>query len=190
MGRLVSPVLGACEIREQGALWGQHVCLHDSLPSKCLTRREPPLRGVPTVWGAPWQAGLARGSRTAWTRRPEASQAAFSRCEFLLQTKGRDFVCRIQESRYHPPGSWVSPAPLRAVAGRRVRAPPHPCPCVYSGHRCPLAPFRTNWKNPKTQPPPPLQVRRDAWPVLYFPGTCSPHCGLGHGVSHAGGQGQ
>ncbi|XP_077612939.1 baculoviral IAP repeat-containing protein 7 [Crocuta crocuta] len=30
----------------------------------------------------------------------------FPRCEFLLQTKGRDFVCRIQESRYHLLGSW------------------------------------------------------------------------------------
>ncbi|XP_046924070.1 baculoviral IAP repeat-containing protein 7 [Lynx rufus] len=30
----------------------------------------------------------------------------FPRCEFLLQTKGRDFVCSVQESCYHPLGSW------------------------------------------------------------------------------------
>ncbi|MBW00579.1 Baculoviral IAP repeat-containing protein 7, partial [Eschrichtius robustus] len=31
----------------------------------------------------------------------------FPRCEFLLRTKGRDFVCRIQESCCRVPGSWV-----------------------------------------------------------------------------------
>ncbi|KAM7125623.1 baculoviral IAP repeat-containing protein 7 [Molossus nigricans] len=30
----------------------------------------------------------------------------FPRCEFLLRTKGRDFVCGVQESCCHPPGSW------------------------------------------------------------------------------------
>ncbi|XP_043409418.1 baculoviral IAP repeat-containing protein 7 isoform X1 [Prionailurus bengalensis] len=30
----------------------------------------------------------------------------FPRCGFLLQTKGRDFVCSVQESCYHPLGSW------------------------------------------------------------------------------------
>ncbi|XP_004282448.1 baculoviral IAP repeat-containing protein 7 [Orcinus orca] len=30
----------------------------------------------------------------------------FPRCEFLLRTKGRDFVCRVQESCCHVPGSW------------------------------------------------------------------------------------
>ncbi|XP_059748774.1 baculoviral IAP repeat-containing protein 7 [Bos taurus] len=30
----------------------------------------------------------------------------FPRCEFLLRTKGRDFVCRVQESCCCPPGSW------------------------------------------------------------------------------------
>ncbi|XP_036681036.1 baculoviral IAP repeat-containing protein 7 [Balaenoptera musculus] len=30
----------------------------------------------------------------------------FPRCEFLLRTKGRDFVCRIQESCCRVPGSW------------------------------------------------------------------------------------
>uniref|UniRef100_A0A8B9Y760 RING-type E3 ubiquitin transferase n=1 Tax=Bos mutus grunniens TaxID=30521 RepID=A0A8B9Y760_BOSMU len=32
----------------------------------------------------------------------------FPRCEFLLRTKGRDFVCRVQESCCCPPGSWVT----------------------------------------------------------------------------------
>ncbi|XP_025720822.1 baculoviral IAP repeat-containing protein 7 [Callorhinus ursinus] len=30
----------------------------------------------------------------------------FPRCEFLLQTKGRDFVCSVQEACCHLPGSW------------------------------------------------------------------------------------
>ncbi|TEA37758.1 hypothetical protein DBR06_SOUSAS9210088, partial [Sousa chinensis] len=30
----------------------------------------------------------------------------FPRCEFLLRTKGRDFVCRVQESCCRVPGSW------------------------------------------------------------------------------------
>uniref|UniRef100_A0A8C3X175 RING-type E3 ubiquitin transferase n=1 Tax=Catagonus wagneri TaxID=51154 RepID=A0A8C3X175_9CETA len=30
----------------------------------------------------------------------------FPRCEFLLQTKGKDFVCSVQESCCHRPGSW------------------------------------------------------------------------------------
>ncbi|KAB0404624.1 hypothetical protein E2I00_017071, partial [Balaenoptera physalus] len=32
----------------------------------------------------------------------------FPRCEFLLRTRGRDFVCRVQESCCRVPGSWGS----------------------------------------------------------------------------------
>lgn len=172
-----SPVLGGGVKSGNGGPSG------GGLPSKCLTLSEPrlPCAGLCGVRGGRrgWR-GWFSDSRAC---RPEASQAASSRCGFLLQTKGRDFVCSVQESCYHPLGSWVSPAPLRAVAGRTVRVPPHPCPCIYSGHRCPLAPFRTNRKNPQTQPPPPLQVSREVRPVLCSPGTCSPHCGSGHRVS-------
>nr|XP_053782601.1 baculoviral IAP repeat-containing protein 7 isoform X4 [Desmodus rotundus] len=35
----------------------------------------------------------------------------FPRCEFLLRTKGRDFVCSVQESLRHPLGSWLLPTP-------------------------------------------------------------------------------
>uniref|UniRef100_A0AC11AXX3 Baculoviral IAP repeat containing 7 n=1 Tax=Ovis aries TaxID=9940 RepID=A0AC11AXX3_SHEEP len=52
----------------------------------------------------------------------------FPRCEFLLRTKGRDFVCRVQESCCCPPGSWwgwalpVWPAlPLSQYRGQRSR---------------------------------------------------------------------
>ncbi|XP_053782600.1 baculoviral IAP repeat-containing protein 7 isoform X2 [Desmodus rotundus] len=51
----------------------------------------------------------------------------FPRCEFLLRTKGRDFVCSVQESLRHPLGSWDRwEEPADAVPA--TSAPAHPTP--------------------------------------------------------------
>ncbi|KAJ1076953.1 hypothetical protein K5549_017783, partial [Capra hircus] len=62
----------------------------------------------------------------------------FPRCEFLLQTKGRDFVCRVQESCCCPPGSWdrseepedVGPATPSDVGGGQGWPAWSQCPAV------------------------------------------------------------
>ncbi|XP_010834953.1 PREDICTED: baculoviral IAP repeat-containing protein 7 [Bison bison bison] len=62
----------------------------------------------------------------------------FPRCEFLLRTKGRDFVCRVQESCCCPPGSWdrseepedVGPATLSDVGGGQEWPAWSQCPAV------------------------------------------------------------
>ncbi|KAF0883623.1 BIRC7 protein, partial [Crocuta crocuta] len=67
----------------------------------------------------------------------------FPRCEFLLQTKGRDFVCRIQESRYHLLGSWdqseepadAAPPTPSDASGRRGWPLWSQCPAVQAALR-------------------------------------------------------
>ncbi|XP_055279982.1 baculoviral IAP repeat-containing protein 7 [Moschus berezovskii] len=69
----------------------------------------------------------------------------FPRCEFLLRTKGRDFVCRVQESCCCPPGPWwfsdsfqdqleepedVGPATLSDVGGCQEWPAWSQCPAV------------------------------------------------------------
>ncbi|KAM5219730.1 baculoviral IAP repeat-containing protein 7 isoform 1-T1 [Hipposideros larvatus] len=55
----------------------------------------------------------------------------FPRCKFLLQTKGRDFVCSVQESYCHLLSSWL--LSTRALS----------CPCPEE---------RPSWKVPGSQP--------------------------------------
>ncbi|XP_027413912.1 baculoviral IAP repeat-containing protein 7 [Bos indicus x Bos taurus] len=84
----------------------------------------------------------------------------FPRCEFLLRTKGRDFVCRVQESCCCPPGSWdrseepedVGPATLSgergcvACAGSLGTSGPHHggstghCACIQGSGEDPATP--------------------------------------------------
>nr|KAF6470790.1 baculoviral IAP repeat containing 7 [Molossus molossus] len=52
----------------------------------------------------------------------------FPRCEFLLRTKGRDFVCGVQESCCHPPGSWDQWEELEDAAPATLSAPVSPGP--------------------------------------------------------------
>lgn len=51
----------------------------------------------------------------------------FPRCGFLLGTKGRDFVCSVQESLHPPLGSW-DPWEAPADAAPAASAPAHPPP--------------------------------------------------------------
>ncbi|XP_036915954.1 baculoviral IAP repeat-containing protein 7 isoform X5 [Sturnira hondurensis] len=51
----------------------------------------------------------------------------FPRCEFLLRTKGRDFVYRVQESLHHPLGSW-NPWEEPADTAPATSGPVHPTP--------------------------------------------------------------
>ncbi|XP_059933817.1 baculoviral IAP repeat-containing protein 7 [Mesoplodon densirostris] len=52
----------------------------------------------------------------------------FPRCEFLLRTKGRDFVCRVQESCCHEPGSWDRSEEPEDAGLATPSAPVHPGP--------------------------------------------------------------
>ncbi|KAI4538291.1 hypothetical protein MG293_011694 [Ovis ammon polii] len=57
-----------------------------------LGRRQNSMEQLDLCWGDSVGVGGARRRN--------------GRCEFLLRTKGRDFVCRVQESCCCPPGSW------------------------------------------------------------------------------------
>uniref|UniRef100_A0A8C4N9R2 RING-type E3 ubiquitin transferase n=1 Tax=Equus asinus asinus TaxID=83772 RepID=A0A8C4N9R2_EQUAS len=73
-----------------------------------------------TGWQDKVRCFFCHGGLQSWERGddPWTEQAKwFPRCEFLLQTKGRDFVCRVQESCCHQLSSWV----------RSLPSPPHPC---------------------------------------------------------------
>uniref|UniRef100_A0A8C6ALK3 RING-type E3 ubiquitin transferase n=1 Tax=Monodon monoceros TaxID=40151 RepID=A0A8C6ALK3_MONMO len=52
----------------------------------------------------------------------------FPRCEFLLRTKGRDFVCRVQESCCRVPGSWDRSEEPEDAGPTTPSAPVHPGP--------------------------------------------------------------
>uniref|UniRef100_A0A8C6EF55 RING-type E3 ubiquitin transferase n=1 Tax=Moschus moschiferus TaxID=68415 RepID=A0A8C6EF55_MOSMO len=52
----------------------------------------------------------------------------FPRCEFLLRTKGRDFVCRVQESCCCPPGPWDRSEEPEDVGPATLSAPVPPGP--------------------------------------------------------------
>ncbi|KAM5219731.1 baculoviral IAP repeat-containing protein 7 isoform 2-T2 [Hipposideros larvatus] len=52
----------------------------------------------------------------------------FPRCKFLLQTKGRDFVCSVQESYCHLLSSWGSWEEPEDTAPSNPSAPVHPGP--------------------------------------------------------------
>ncbi|XP_064427862.1 baculoviral IAP repeat-containing protein 7 [Mirounga angustirostris] len=55
----------------------------------------------------------------------------FPRCEFLLQTKGWDFVCNVQEACCHLPGSWDR------LEEPEDRAPATPSAPVHTGPELP-----------------------------------------------------
>nr|XP_058893492.1 baculoviral IAP repeat-containing protein 7 [Kogia breviceps] len=52
----------------------------------------------------------------------------FPRCEFLLRTKGRDFVCRVQESCCRVLGSWDRSEEPEDAGPATPSAPVHPGP--------------------------------------------------------------
>nr|XP_017519237.2 baculoviral IAP repeat-containing protein 7 isoform X1 [Manis javanica] len=52
----------------------------------------------------------------------------FPRCEFLLQTKGREFVRRVREARVHLLDSWDQSEEPEDAATTSPSAPVHPCP--------------------------------------------------------------
>lgn len=148
-------------------------CLQNSLPSKGLTLCDPQLPAA----GPCGDTSLARGAPLQPKPHHGASQPASFRCEFLLQTRGRDFVRIVQEARCHPLCSWVSPASPWDL-GEGSLAPP-PSSSVDSRHRCSLSPFRTNQKSQKTGPLPSPQVSRGACPRLCSPGAFGPPRGGG-----------
>lgn len=148
-------------------------CLQNSLPSKGLTLCDPQLPAA----GPCGDTSLARGAPLQPKPHHGASQPASFRCEFLLQTRGRDFVRSVQEARCHPLCSWVSPASPWDL-GEGSLAPP-PSSSVDSRHRCSLSPFRTNQKSQKTGPLPSPQVSRGACPRLCSPGAFGPPRGGG-----------
>ncbi|XP_001915144.1 baculoviral IAP repeat-containing protein 7 [Equus caballus] len=62
-----------------------------------------------TGWQDKVRCFFCHGGLQSWERGddPWTEHAKwFPRCEFLLQTKGRDFVCRVQESCCHQLSSW------------------------------------------------------------------------------------
>ncbi|XP_004410213.1 PREDICTED: baculoviral IAP repeat-containing protein 7 [Odobenus rosmarus divergens] len=74
----------------------------------------------------------------------------FPRCEFLLQTKGRDFVCSVQEACCHLPGSWDrpeepedgAPAPPSGAGGSQEWSAWSRCPAVRAVLRMGFGPSR------------------------------------------------
>ncbi|XP_032209456.1 baculoviral IAP repeat-containing protein 7 isoform X1 [Mustela erminea] len=87
------------------AEWFPRSCLQNSLPSKGLTLRDPQLPAAGPCGGT----RLARGALLQPKPHHGASQPASFRCEFLLQTRGQDFVRSVQEARCHPLCSWDQP---------------------------------------------------------------------------------
>ncbi|XP_011929642.1 PREDICTED: baculoviral IAP repeat-containing protein 7 isoform X2 [Cercocebus atys] len=84
----------------------------------------------------------------------------FPSCQFLLRSKGRDFVHSVQETHSQLLGSWVSATSPRGSGRQWGPAPP-----ISPRHRRSLAPSRTRGKNRKMQP---------LWPPLSLPlGTLS-----------------
>lgn len=137
-------------------------CLQDG-PQQVLTLAAPAaLRGA--LRGH--DAGR-RGSRAARAHCPDASPLA--PCPGFLQVpipapdKGTG-LCLQRPGGLLPPAGLLGESCLSLQGSGRAGPPLPPLPysCVYSRHRCPLAPFRTHQKNQKTRPLPPRQVSRDA----------------------------
>lgn len=118
-------------------------CLQGSPPRPCPRalqgggRRGP----NPNPWGS---KGL---KRSVGALNPNLHLWGICSCQFLLRSKGRDFVHSVQETHSQLLGSWVSATSPRGSGRQWGPAPP-----ISPRHRRSLAPSRTRGKNRKMQP--------------------------------------
>uniref|UniRef100_A0A7N9D2X0 RING-type E3 ubiquitin transferase n=1 Tax=Macaca fascicularis TaxID=9541 RepID=A0A7N9D2X0_MACFA len=92
----------------------------------------------------------------------------FPSCQFLLRSKGRDFVHSVQETHSQLLGSWVSATSPRGSGRQWGPAPP-----ISPRHRRSLAPSRTRGKNRKMQPLWPPPVRANTLLTPWAPAACA-----------------